>query len=204
MTENDTYLPYAAVLIKLLKGNLFDSDVQTWNNLIQYKQAIQNYFSSIGLELFVHENDGYAFLRQKDFEEQTDQSLPSLVSKKQLTFHVTTLCVLLVERLYEDQNTKGNDSPYLTIDRKSIYNLMEPFMADTSNEARTKKKIDSFIDKVKDYGFLRPLKSDENTFEVRRILCAKIPNEKLHEIKEKLVEYSTKEEEIEDGTELID
>jgi len=40
MTENAPYLPYAAAVIKLLKGNVFKNDDDTWDNIIQYKQAL--------------------------------------------------------------------------------------------------------------------------------------------------------------------
>jgi hypothetical protein len=194
MTENAPYLPYAAAVIKLLKGNVFKTDADTWDIVIQYKQALKNHFSSIGLELFIHENDGYAFLRQKEYEEPSEQSLPALIGKRQLSYHVTLLCVFLVERLYEDQSIRSNESPFCSIDRKTIQSLMKPFMSESSNEAKIEREINNHINKIIEYGFLRELKTDKDTFEIRKILLAKIESGKLQEIKEKLVKYTNDKE----------
>ncbi|WP_407282733.1 DUF4194 domain-containing protein [Methanolobus sp. WCC1] len=190
MTETNNYLPYAISIIKLLKGNVFKNDAIVWDNLIQYKPALKNYFSSIGIELFVHEDDGYAFLRQKKYDEQTEPPLPSLISKRPLSYHMTLLCVLLVERLYEDQRTTGNDSAFCSIDRKTIVTMMKSYMPTSSNEAKIEKDINTLINKAKDYGFLRELSTDKDVFEIRTILFALIDNEIVHEIQKKLQEHA--------------
>lgn len=202
MTENNEILPYAAVVIKLLKGNVFKNDTQTWNDLIQYEPAIKQYFSNIGITLLVNENDGYAFLKQNELDESSEAALPALIGKRALSYSVTLLCVILTEKLLE-QNVRGSDSPYLVVDKKDIYNSMRPFLPDTSNEAKIFRDIDTDINTLKRYGFLRQLKTDENKFEVRKILSAKIPAEKLQEIKEKMLEY-VQENEVEHATELAD
>lgn len=204
MTENNNQLPYAISVIKLLKGNVFKNDADVWDNIIQYKPALKNYFSSIGIELFIHEDDGYAFLRQKEREEQSEQTLPSLIGKRQLSYHMTLLCAFLVERLYEDQRATGNESPFCSIDRKTIINMMKPFMPSSSNEAKIERDINTLINKVKEYGFLRELSTDRDTFEIRTILFALIDNEIVHEIKNKLLEHAKEvnhNNDTEDGTE---
>jgi hypothetical protein len=189
MTENNDLLPYAAVVLKLFKGNVFKNDTEIWNGLIQYQPAIARFFSSIGIDLFVNENDGYAFLKQKEFEDSPDISLPVLIEKRALSYSVTLLCVFLVEKLIE-HDAKGGDSPYLVMDKREIYNSMKLFLPDTSNETKIFKDFDTDINTLKRYGFLRQLRTDENKYEVRKILRAKIPAEILQEIKEKLIEYA--------------
>jgi len=189
MTENDDLLPYAAQVIKLLKGNVFKDDANIWNGLIQYQPAITRHFSSIGVDLFVNENDGYAFLKEKVSENPSDISLPTLIGKKPLSYSVSLLCVILVEKLIE-HDARGGDSPYLVLDKKEIYNSVKLFLPDTSNETKIFKDFDADINTLKKHGFLRQLKTDENKYEVRKILRAKIPVEKLQEIKEKMIEYA--------------
>lgn len=189
MIEDNDILPYAAVVIKLLKGNVFKNDTDIWNNLIQYQPAITEYFSRIGIDLFVNENDGYAFLKQIEFDESSNISLPALVEKRALSYSVTLLCVLLVEKLIE-HDVKGGDSPYLVMDRKEIHNSMKLFLPDISNETKTIKDIDANINTLKGYGFLRQLRKDENKFEVRKILRAKISAEIIQDIKKKVTEYA--------------
>ncbi|WP_094227778.1 DUF4194 domain-containing protein [Methanolobus psychrotolerans] len=189
MTDNDDLLPYSAVVIKLLKGNLFKDDIETWNSLIQYQQGIKKHFSSIGVEVFINEADGYAFLTQKEYEESSDVSLPSLIGKTPLSYSVTLLCVLLEEKLIE-HDFKGGDSPRLILDKKDIYSLMRTYLPETSNETKFIRDIDSDINKLVNYGFLKRLSTDENKLEVRKILMAKIPADTLLEIKEKLMEHA--------------
>lgn len=202
MTENNNLLPYAISVIKLLKGNVFKMDVDVWDNIIQYKPALKNYFSNIGLELFVHEDDGYAFLKQNKYEEQTEYSLPSLINKRQLSYHMTLLCVLLVERLYEDRSTTSNDSAFCSIDRKTIVTLMRSYMPTSFNEAKIEKDINTLINKAKDYGFLRELSTDKDVFEIRTILFALIDIEIFQDTKNKLLEYAKEmNNDTEEGTE---
>ena len=143
-------------------------------------------------------------LRQKEYGEQTEQILPSLIGRRPLSYHLTLLCVLLVERLYEDQRTTGNDSPFCSIDRKTIVAMMKSYMPSSSNEAKIDRDINTLINKVKDYGFLRELSTDKDAFEIRTILFALIDNENVHEILENLREHAKNvgiENDTEDGTE---
>lgn len=189
MTGNDEILPYAAVIIKLLQGNIYNDDVELWNCLIQYQLGIKNYFAGIGVNVFIDENDGFAFLTQKEYEDTLDVSLPNLVGKRQLSYSVTLLCVLLAEKLVEF-DARGGDSPRLIIDRRDIQDSIRVFLPEASNETRIIKDIDTDINKLISYGFLRRLTKDENKFEVRRILRAKVPASTLQEIKEKMRKHA--------------
>ena len=98
--DNET-LPYALAVIKLFQGVVNNDDKAAWNCLIQYQQEIKLFFSGIGIEVFVQENEGFAFLRQRVRDSDQDDSLPSLLRKDQLTYPVTLLSVLLYEKLIE-------------------------------------------------------------------------------------------------------
>ena len=99
------------------------------------------------------------------------------------------LSVLLFERLIQF-DLEGGDTTRLIIDKEGIKESVRMFLPETSNEAKIIDKIDSSINKLVDIGFLKRLSSDENKFEVRRILEAKISAEGLQEIKEKMREYA--------------
>jgi hypothetical protein len=186
--DNET-LPYALAVIKLLQGVVNNDDKAAWNCLIQYQQEIKLFFSGIGIEVFVQENEGFAFLRQKLRDSDQDDSLPSLLRKDQLTYPVTLLSVLLYEKLIEF-DMKGGDSIRLIIDREEIKDSVRIFLPEASNEANLIDKVDKNINKLVEIGFLRPLSTSPNKFEVRRILKAKIPAESLLEIKERLREHA--------------
>ena len=186
--DNET-LPYALAVIKLFQGVVNNDDKTAWNCLIQYQQEIKLFFSGIGIEVFVQENEGFAFLRQRVRDSDQDDSLPSLLRKDQLTYPVTLLSVLLYEKLIEF-DMKGGDSTRLIIDREEIKDTVRIFLPEASNEANLIDKVDKNINKLVEIGFLRPLSTSPNKFEVRRILKAKIPAESLLEIKERLREHA--------------
>lgn len=186
--DNET-LPYALAVIKLFQGVVNNDDKAAWNCLIQYQLEIKQFFSGIGIEVFVQENEGFAFLRQRVRDSDQDEPLPSLLRKDQLTYPVTLLSVLLYEKLVEF-DMKGGDSTRLIIDREEIKDTVRIFLPEASNEANLIDKVDKNINKLVEIGFLRPLSTSPNKFEVRRILKAKIPAESLLEIKERLREHA--------------
>ena len=186
--DNET-LPYALAVIKLFQGVVNNDDKAAWNCLIQYHQEVKQFFSGIGIEVFVQENEGFAFLRQKIRDFEQDDSPPSLLRRDQLPYYVTLLSVLLYEKLIEF-DMQGGDSTRLIIDREEIKDSVRIFLPESSNEANLIDRVDKNINKLVEIGFLRPLSTSPNKFEVRRILKAKIPAESLLEIKERLKEHA--------------
>lgn len=186
MIQNETQLPYADAIIKLLQGIVYDDNQTTWNKIIDNQLAIANYFEAIGMEMFLDESEGYCYLKQKESEE--DNPLPRLVEKRPLSYPITLLLVLLRERLL-DFDIKGETSR-LIVSREEIKSMMSTFLPEQSNEAKLLDRIDTYINRLLDYGFLRKLQSEGDNFEVKRILKAKISADTLTEIKEKLKEYA--------------
>ena len=66
---NEPLLPYAAVIIKLLRGVVYFDDKE-WDTLLSYEKAIQRHMAGIGLRLHVDETDGYAYLSQPVDDEE--------------------------------------------------------------------------------------------------------------------------------------
>jgi hypothetical protein len=182
-------LPYALAVIKLFQGVLNYDDKKAWDCLIQYQRDIRQYFSGIGIEVFIQENEGFAYLRQKESDQNQEESLPRIIERRQLSYPVTLLSVLLFEKLIEF-DMKGGDSTRLIIDREEIKDCIRIFLPEGSNEAKLTDKIDTHVNKLVEFGFLRQLSTNQNKFEVRRILKAKISADGLEDIKEKLREYA--------------
>jgi len=97
----DQIAPYAPAVIRLLQGSLSSDDIGPWNILLSHATPIREYLAKIGLELVLSETDGYAFLRQPEWEGEDGQriALPRLTRRDRLSYHVTLMCVLLRERL---------------------------------------------------------------------------------------------------------
>lgn len=182
-------LPYALAVIRLFQGVIYSDDKAAWECLIQYQRDIKQYFSGIGIEVFIQENEGFAFLKQKESDPSQEGYLPHIIERRQLSYPVTLLSVLLFEKLIEF-DMKGGDSIRLIIDREEIKDSVRIFLPEGTNEAKLTDRVDTHIKKLVEIGFLRPLITSPNKFEVRRILKAKISADGLQEIKEKLREHA--------------
>lgn len=182
-------LPYAIAVIKLLQGVVYNDDRNVWNCLTQYQRDIQHYFSGIGVDLLILESEGFAYLKQREDDQNQEEKLPNLIERRQLSYPVTLLSVLLLEKLIEF-DAKGGDSTRLILGREEIKESIRVFLPDGSNEAKLIDKVDSHINRLVELGFLKELSTDPNKFEVRRILKAKISMDKLQEIKGKLEDHA--------------
>lgn len=179
----------APVLINLLRGVLYaDQQPLLWQDLLTFQGAVRDYLAVIGLQVHLDETEGYAFLRHRPEEDGEDASaLPRLVQRRPLGYPVSLLCVLLRKKLIEQDAAGGETRVVLT--RRQIVDMMRVFLPETSNEARTVEQIDRHINRVVEYGFLRPMKGEEQAYEVRRIIKALVDAEWLGRIDEKLAEY---------------
>jgi hypothetical protein len=189
MTNTSLIPSYAPVIIKLLQGVVYNDNRELWNMLIDHQVPIKEYFGMIGIDVHIYESDGFAFLKQRQFEEGREENLPRLIEKRQLGYYVTLLCVLLVEKLIEF-DVAGGDSTRLIVDREEIKEMVRVFLPEKSNDARIMDSMDAHINKLEDYGFLRKLNTAEDKYEVKRILKAKVPADTLLEIKKRLEAYA--------------
>ncbi len=175
-------------IIHLFKGILYDSNESVWRTLLENEIQVRDYFRVVGLELIINEAEGFAFLRQRMLSEETISSIPKLVEKRQLSFPVSILAILLRKKLLEFDN-KGNEAR-LVLKKSDIVELLIPFLPNnTSNEKKIIDKIDTYITRLLELGFLRELKNEDDYYEVSRILIAYLPVEQLQLTLDKLNEY---------------
>lgn len=193
---------FSSVLIRLLQGFVVSEEKKYWELLLIYQDAIRDYFAVLGLQLHLSLDDGYAFLKQgreakieeEDFEENESDILeenatfqvPSLVRRIPLSFDVSLLCVLLREAL-EQFDSKVSDDHRLVLHRFDIYDLLKLFYEETTDETKQAKRFDTLINRVVELGFLKELKGNQNSFEVRRMIKAQFDAEKLGEIKARMM-----------------
>lgn len=175
------------LLVKLLSGILYYED-PLWRELINQKSLVQDYFSPLGLELVLHEGEGYAFLTQKEFEEG-EEAIPRLVRRHPLSFEVSLLLVILREEL-ERFDMKATEERSLFLRKEDIRELTEVYFKEKKDEVKLLKELDRYINQVEKLGFLRALTGEsQNAYEVMRVLKAKVDPEFLEEFKRKLDEH---------------
>ena len=188
--KHEQIAPYAATVIKLLQGVMYQDDT-AWSLLLTHQVAVRDYFGKIGVELYLDEGEGFAFLEQPDNPDETVKGLPRLVRRNKLTYEVTLLCVLLRESLQQFE-ARGSASSRHVLSVEQMRDLMRPFYREQSNEAKVWSNFESSVGQLVKLGFLKQL-SNKDLYEVRRILKVKISADILVDIKEKLLTQAEKQ-----------
>lgn len=176
---------YSLGLIALLKGIVFNHQKEVWENLLQYEPDVKKYFQPVGLELYLDKSEGYAYLRQKEWEEGIE--LPRIAEKRQLNFLTSLVCIVLRKYLLEHDAQGG--SVRSIISEQEIINRVKVFLQVTNDEAKQQEKIISTINKVIEIGFLRKLDDREKNYEIHRIIKGFVNADVIDELLQKFKKY---------------
>jgi len=187
-TKPTTHEPYAHVIVKLLQGVVYDDNPKTWNDLIQYRLEVTQYFQKIAIDLIIEPQDRYAYLKQISIDEE-DNTI-GLVRRMPMKYELSLLCVLL-RMLIDDFEVSSTEQQNLYISHKRLKEELEIFFKEKSHKVKMIKELDRYIEQAEGLGFLKAIDKetkvkDETRYEVRRIIKAKITNDKLEEFKRKL------------------
>jgi hypothetical protein len=177
--------PSASVKVRLLQDAVYPEDGDLWTTLLRYRPHIENYFQEIGLELVVHEEDGFAYLKQAPQDESS--ALPRLFRREKLTKGVAIIGVILRELLLQFDE-KVHDESRLIVRREDVLQAAAPFFPETNDEIRADKRFETAFNKAEEMGLLRKLPGaeGEERYEVRRIIKARFPVETLKALREQL------------------
>lgn len=178
---------YSLSLIALLKGIVYDHQKAVWENLLRYEPDVKKYFRPVGMELFLDKSEGYAFLRQKEWEDD-DPPLPRLAEKRQLNFLTSLLCIVLRKYLLE-LDVRGG-SVRSIINEQEIIDRVKVFLPAANDEAKQQEKIVSTINKVTEIGFLRKLDDQEKNYEIHRIIKGFVNADVINDLLAKLRDYA--------------
>lgn len=170
----------------LLKGVVYADDTTRWRAVTSAQPQVRDYVAVLGLELFLDEAEGYAFLRSRE-DDDPDSTLPRLVPRRSLTFHVSLLLALLRRRLAEFDATSTETR--LVLSGEQIVEMLRVFQPTTTNEARFVDQTETTIKKVVELGFLRRLRGEDDHYEVMRILRAFVDAQWLGRLDEHLARY---------------
>jgi hypothetical protein len=178
---------FSIVMVNLLKGVIYrDDNLVLWQNLLSLQARALDYVREIGLELVIHEDEGFAWLQTRQSGEQ-DETIPRLVQKRQLSYPVSLILALLRRKLAEHDATSSEARLILSVDE--IVEMVRIFLAGGSNEVKLIDQIETHINKVIDLGFARRLRTDDKKIEVRRILKAFVDAQWLNEFDSRLKSY---------------
>lgn len=174
--------------VRLLQGVLYSDDTAGWESLLRNQSDLSEYFARIGLVLVIDEADGLAYLRQLADDERTEgyEALPRLFRRTSLGYEATLLCVLLRDefRRFEDEDL---DNERCVVETEALIDAWKTFFPSVEDDVRLRKRFATAINKLANLKFVRKFHDDPETWEVRRILKARLPIDELENLKNQLI-----------------
>lgn len=174
-TEPPEFRPWSDVAIRLLQGVVEAEDSRTWNLLLSNVQALEGYVARLGLCLIIDETEGLAYLRQMTEEEAPEgyDRLPKLFHSTRMSYGQTLLCVLLRDALrrFDDEETR---SERCVIEESQLLDQWKPFFPLQGDDVKQGRELHATLRRLEDIGFVKKVGQDPPTWEVRRILKARL------------------------------
>jgi hypothetical protein len=187
MSELPEFRERGIAAVKLLQGVVYSDDEEAWSILLNNESDVAEYFSEIGLALVIDRGEGIAYLKQFDDDERSEgyERLPRLFRKTPLSYESTLLCVLLRDeyRRFEEEDL---DNERCVAETDSVFEMWKSFFPADSDEVVLRKRLTAALNQLEKLKFVRSLPSDVDSWEVRKLLKARIPIEELETLRDRL------------------
>ena len=185
---------WSGVSVRLLQGVLYhDDSEENWDILLRNVTPISDYFAKLGLLLVVDEADAMAYLRQFDEEEWPSgyPQIPRLFRRQPLTYETTLLCVLLRDELrrFEEQEVF---SDRCIIAQSDLLSIWQAFFLAEQDAVKLNRQLGTALRRLEDMKFVKQFEKEPPTWEVRRILKARVPLEDLERLRQSLIDEVTR------------
>jgi len=170
-------MDWSPVAVRLLQGVVYNDDsLEMWEQLLENVSPLTEYFGKLGLLLVVDDPDAMAYLRQLDEDEipQDYPAVPRLFRRTPLGYDATLLCVLLRDELrqYEEEDVQNERC---VISQNDLLALWEAFFPDQPDSVRLNRTLTAALRKMEDLKFVRQFEKEPPTWEIRRIIKARLP-----------------------------
>lgn len=182
------------VIVRLLNGPIYQEDLDLWGRLGSEWDKIKSHFVEMGLEVARDDNAGYAFIRQCEEEDESNEGwddaqtspLPRVLRRTRLTYHQTIFMVLLREELMRFEQSQ-EDGDHLYRSALDLREMMVSYYPELHDEKKIHRQISSLVTKFEEWGILKKVRDrDEGLYRVERIIKAKLPPEKLAEVRDQI------------------
>ncbi|MCA9193370.1 MAG: DUF4194 domain-containing protein [Planctomycetales bacterium] len=176
---------WGGVAVKLLQGVVYNDDnAEHWSLLLRHCSALTQYFGVIGVQLIVDENDGMAYLLQDETDDETSfqsESFPKLFRRTPLSYEQTLLLVLLRDELraFEEQDLQNDRCVIL---QSELLSLWQNFVAPENDEVKLNRILTGHLRKLEELKFVRMHEASPASWEVRRIIKARLPLAELERL----------------------
>lgn len=193
---------WSVAAVRLLQGVIEIEDGRVWSLLLSNTPSIEQYVARLGLQLVIDESEGLAYLKQ--FTEDTlppgYEAIPKLFRSTRLSFGQSLLCVLLRDALrrFEEEGTRDDQC---VVDESDLLDQWKGFFPAQTDEVRQQRDLQSTLRKLEDLGFVRRFVQEPPSWEVRRILKARLTANELEHLQRQLQAVVGNRDEISPVTE---
>jgi hypothetical protein len=178
---------WSIAAVRLLQGAIYADEPRVWDIVLGAKSHLEGYFGRLGLLLVVDEPEGLAYLRQASEGELPEgyDGLPKLFRKTRLGYDATLLCVLLREefRRFEEEDVHNERC---VVETTSLLDQWAAFFPNQTDQVRQCRELSLTFGKLESLGFIRKFNDQPETWEIRRILKARLPAAELEGLKAQL------------------
>lgn len=175
--------------IRLLQGVVYADDSEAWDLVLARESDLEVYFARLGLVLVIDRTEGLAYLRQLDEDQRTGgyERLPRLFRRASLGYAATLLCVLLRDeyRRYEDEDL---DNERCIVDTARLLDDWKQFFPADADEVRLRKQLLAGLATMEKLKFVRRFGAGGQTWEVCKLLKARLPVDELEALRDRLRE----------------
>ena len=180
---------WSMAAIRLLQGVVYHDDGhELWEMILRCETPLTDYFAKLGLLLVVDEPDAMAYLRQWDEDELPPEypAIPRLFRRTPLNFEATLLCVLLRDELREyEQRDVQNER--CIVEQSRLLPLWQAFFPGDEDEVKRNRALAATLRKLEDLKFVRQFEKEPPSWEIRRIIKARLPLAELEQMRNRLV-----------------
>jgi hypothetical protein len=192
MNELPDFRERGIAAIKLLQGVVYSEEEESWSILLGNESDLADYFCEIGLALVIDRAEGIAYLKQLDEDERTGgyERLPRLFRKAPLGYEATLLCVLLRDeyRKFEEEDL---DNELCVVEMDDLFDMWKTFFPGDADEMALRKRLSASLNQLKKLKFVADLPSEGKTWEVRKLLKARITVDELENLRGRLARFET-------------
>jgi hypothetical protein len=194
---------WSPAAVRLLQGVVYhDDNAQVWDVLLRSVSPLTDYFAKLGLLVIVDEADGMAYLRQLDEEDLPPEftAVPRLFRRTPLGYDTTLLCVLLRDALrqFEEEDVQNERCVLAQNDLLALWQAFYPAQTD---DVRLNRTLVAALRKLEELKFVRQFEQEPPSWEVRRIIKARLPLADLERLRLSLIEAAAQKETAEQGKE---
>ena len=197
--ELPEFREWGVAAVRLLQGAVYSDEPRTWGLVLGSRAELAEYFARLGLLLVVDEPEGLAYLRQLADDELPEgyDRLPRLFRRARLGYDETLLCVLLRDELrrFEEEDLQGR----CVVEAAALFERWREVSPARHDEVRARRELFAALARLEELGFVRKLGGGTGSWEVRRILKARLPVAELERLRDELARAAGRTPDKESG-----